>query len=253
MRRLLIAGAGPACVACLEQLLKFSHQFRITVFEGPGPQGPENGPGRAAQSKSGDAEPNKDAVRDKIDPPRREWLRKNDVEVLTAVCVEAIDRHANVVRGCDGSRTTFDTLILAAGGSIPALARAAGLEVRSGVVVNDYMEASDAHVYALGEGAEHRGSIYTDTETVVEQARVLAAHLFGYNTAPFVPPAKAADLAPLLQATSSNQEWASQEWANQEWAVNASGALSDVSADSAPRWEDRKPEPVNRIALAGAA
>lgn len=236
MRRLLIAGAGNACMACIEQLLKFKQQFRITVFEAPARQG--DAPG----DKPPQDQP-MDADRANLDEPRREWLRKNNVEIRTAICVEAIDRHANVVRGCDGSRTTFDTLILAAGGSIPALARAAGLEVRSGVVVNDFMEASDAHVYALGEGAEHRGSIYSDAETVAEQARVLAAHLFGLGTAPFVPvsPRKDAvtDLIPSLLNAAS--------------ALKTSGASPSASADSAQRWEDQTPEPTNLPALAGAA
>src|SRR5580692_5808986 len=167
MRRLLIVGAGHAGIACVEQLLKLKHECRITVFEGS--------LGR------------RDSGQIKLDATRREWLRKSNLEVRASVCVEAIDRHAKVVRGCDGSRSTYDTLILAAGVSNPALGRAAGLEVRTGVVVNDFMEASDAHVYALGEGAEHRGHIYSDDAMIQQQARVLAEHIAGRGPAPFLP------------------------------------------------------------------
>jgi len=208
MRRLVIAGAGNAGMACIEQILKFKHQCAITVFE----------------CATGLA---------KLDQSHREWLRKNEVEVRPAVCVEAIDRHAKVVRSCDGSRTTFDRLILAGGGSIPALGRDAGLEVRSGVVVNDFMETSDAHVYALGEGVEHRGSVYSDPETVEEQARVLAAHLTGNATVPFKR-----SLANLLSAVS---------------AIKTCAGLPNASADSARRSEDQTLPPANRPALFGAA
>jgi nitrite reductase (NADH) large subunit len=165
MRRLLITGAGKAALACIEQLSKLKHRFSITLLRGPG--------------ASTDGEERWD---EHLDQQR---LNKLGIEVRKGVCVEAIDRYAKVARSCDGSRTTFDTLILAAGSANPGLARAAGLEVRSGVLLNDFLQTSDAHVYALGGGAEHRGTIYDDPETIDEQARVLAAHLAGYIPGPF--------------------------------------------------------------------
>ncbi len=216
MRRLLIVGAGHAGIACVEHLLKLKHECRITVFEGS--------LGR------------RDSEQVKSDATRREWLRKSNLEVRAAVCVEVIDRHAKVVRGCDGSRTTYDTLILAAGVSNPALgARGEYLEVRTGVVVNDFMEASDAHVYALGKGAEHRGHIYSDDASIQQQARVLAEHIAGRGPAPFLPS---------LLATPGVVGLAT--------ALTPSAASPGVSADFAPRSEDQTPAPANRSALVGA-
>ena len=134
MRRLLITGAGRAAMACIEQLSKLKHQFSITVLRGPAGMHTD-GPDTVADEK--------------WDQQR---LDKLGVELRPGVCVEAIDRYAKVVRACDGSRTTFDTLILAAESANPGLARAAGLEVRSGVLLNDFLQTSDAHVYASATG-----------------------------------------------------------------------------------------------------
>jgi len=211
MRRLLIVGAGSAGMACVEQLLKLARECHITIFEGFGEK-------RSAEKNSGSAPM-------KLAPAQREWLQKNNVEVRKAICVDAIDRHANVVRGCDRSRTTFDILILAAGVANPKLGRSAGLHVRSGVVVNDFMETSDAHVYALGGGVEHRGQTYTDEANIQQQARVLAAHVAELNPAPFHP------LTPDLTTFA---------------------AISGASAGSAPLSEDQTLDSVSQPALAGA-
>ena len=208
MRRLLIAGAGKAALACIEQLSKLKHHFLITVLHAPG----------------NTAAPEWDEAR----------LTKTGIEIQSGVCVEAIDRYARVVRSCDGSRTTFDTLILAAGSATPDLARAAGLEVRSGVLLNDYLQTSDAHVYALGEGAEHRGTVYNDPEMLEEQARVLAAHVTGSHPPPFK-----GTLASEVLALSS--------------AVKACAASPAVSAGSELRSGDQRLVPEDQPVLAGAA
>ena len=97
MRRLLITGAGKAALACIEQLSKLKHRFSVTLLRGPG-----------GFSAGADADERWD---EHLDEQR---LNKLGVEVRTGVCLEAIDRYAKVARACDGSRTTFDTLILAA-------------------------------------------------------------------------------------------------------------------------------------------
>lgn len=60
-----------------------------------------------------------------------------------------------------------------------ALARAAGLEVKRGVVVDDAMRTSDPFVYAIGECAEHRGVVYGLVAPAYEHAKTLARHLAG--------------------------------------------------------------------------
>ena len=165
MRRLVVAGTGVAGNACIRHILKHRHEFSITVF-GPSVAG--------IGVEAAD-----------LDPRDDDWLRACGLDLRLGVALVSVDRHAKVALGEDGSRTTFDTLILAAGPANLVLARAAGLEVRGGVVVNDYLQSSDAHVYALGGGIEHRGVVYSGETPIEEQARVLAAHLTGNETAPF--------------------------------------------------------------------
>lgn len=59
------------------------------------------------------------------------------------------------------------------------LARSAGLAVDRGIIVDDALATSDPAIFALGECAEHRGSVYGLVEPAYEQARVLASRLAG--------------------------------------------------------------------------
>ncbi len=59
------------------------------------------------------------------------------------------------------------------------LARAAGLEVNRGIVVNDQMETSDPFIYAVGGCTEHNGQTFDCFPPLLEQAKVLAANLAG--------------------------------------------------------------------------
>ncbi|GGX93459.1 NAD(P)/FAD-dependent oxidoreductase [Streptomyces hiroshimensis] len=71
-------------------------------------------------------------------------------------------------------------LVVAACGVAPrtALARTAGLPVRTGVVVDDRLScAPDA--YAIGDCAEHRGTVHGTAVAAWDQADVLAARLSG--------------------------------------------------------------------------
>jgi ferredoxin-nitrate reductase len=79
-----------------------------------------------------------------------------------------------------GSYLSCDTVIYAIG-TIPntELARDAGLECRRGAVVNDYLQTSDEHIFALGEIAEHNQLLYGITAAAEQQAAVLAKYLCG--------------------------------------------------------------------------
>ena len=84
------------------------------------------------------------------------------------------------VRLKDGRTLEADLVIVAVGISPNvALARAAGLSVGRGIMVNDGLQTSARDIYAIGECAEHRGICYGLVEPAYEQARVLAAHLAG--------------------------------------------------------------------------
>jgi nitrite reductase (NADH) large subunit len=80
----------------------------------------------------------------------------------------------------DGTTIAADTVVVAVGiRANIGLARAAGLEVGRGIVVDDHLETSTAGVHAIGECAEHRGCCYGLVEPAYEQARLLARRLAG--------------------------------------------------------------------------
>lgn len=78
----------------------------------------------------------------------------------------------------DGDRIPADLVVIAAGIRPNAdLARKAGVACGRGITVNDYMETSDPHVFAIGECTEHRGEVFGLVAPLLEQAKVLAATL----------------------------------------------------------------------------
>ncbi|MEU3404150.1 FAD-dependent oxidoreductase [Streptomyces sp. NPDC006670] len=80
----------------------------------------------------------------------------------------------------DGYRLAADLVVLACGvRPRTGLARAAGLEVREGVVVDDRLRTSDPAVHAIGDCAEHAGRLYGLAGPALEQADALAATLSG--------------------------------------------------------------------------
>lgn len=80
----------------------------------------------------------------------------------------------------DGSIVPADLVVIAIGVRPNAeLAKAAGLEVNRGILVDDRLASADASIFAIGECAEHRGQVYGLVEPAYEQARVLATHLSG--------------------------------------------------------------------------
>src|SRR5947208_9898461 len=60
-----------------------------------------------------------------------------------------------------------------------AEAKAAGLLVDRGIVVDDQLRTSDPDIFAVGECAQHKGVCYGIVDPLYEQARVLADVLTG--------------------------------------------------------------------------
>ena len=106
------------------------------------------------------------------------------------------------VRGiglADGRVVAGDLVVLACGVRPNAdLARAAGLVVERGIVVDDSLRTSDPSIYALGECSQHRGQVYGLVAPAWEQAAVLADVLTGrggaYTGSRLVTRLKAMDL-----------------------------------------------------------
>ena len=90
------------------------------------------------------------------------------------------------LRFASGEELEADLVVIAAGIRPNAeLGRKAGLEVRRGIVVNDYMETSDPHIYSVGECTEHRGQTFGLVAPLFEQGRVLASAITGNRGSAF--------------------------------------------------------------------
>ena len=88
------------------------------------------------------------------------------------------------VRFKDGTEIETDLVVMAVGiRPNTALAEAAGLHCRNGVVVNDVLQTFDPRIYAVGECVNHRGTAYGLVAPLFEMAKVAANHLaeLGYG------------------------------------------------------------------------
>jgi ferredoxin-nitrate reductase len=77
--------------------------------------------------------------------------------------------------------------VLVAIGTTPnvELARAAGLAVNRGVVVDEYLRTSDPDIFALGEVAEFKGMLFGITAAAEQQAEVVCRYLNGDLARPY--------------------------------------------------------------------
>ncbi|WP_406086008.1 NAD(P)/FAD-dependent oxidoreductase [Streptomyces virginiae] len=92
-------------------------------------------------------------------------------------------RQVTGVELADGYRLDADLVVLACGvRPRTGLARAAGLDVRTGIVVDDHLRTSDPRIHAIGDCAEHAGQVYGLAGAALEQADALAALLTGEPT-----------------------------------------------------------------------
>jgi nitrite reductase (NADH) large subunit len=94
--------------------------------------------------------------------------------------------HVEGVRFANGNEIEAELVVIAAGIKPNGyLAKAAGLNVREGIVVSDYLQTSDPRIFAVGECTEHRGVTFGLVAPLYEQAKVLAAKITGNPTPPF--------------------------------------------------------------------
>ncbi|WP_080834370.1 nitrite reductase large subunit NirB [Cohnella massiliensis] len=92
-------------------------------------------------------------------------------------------KRVQALKFADGSQIETDLIVMAVGIRPDVkLAKASGIEVDRGIVVNDYMETSVPGVYAVGECAQHRGIFYGLVAPLYEQGAVLAKRLAGVET-----------------------------------------------------------------------
>jgi nitrite reductase (NADH) large subunit len=100
-------------------------------------------------------------------------LQKSTTEILGKKQVSGL-------RFQDGSKIKADLVVMAVGIKPNiALAQEAGIPVRRGILVNDYLETEVPNIYAVGECAEHRGMVYGLVAPLYQQGEVLAKRICG--------------------------------------------------------------------------
>jgi nitrite reductase (NADH) large subunit len=111
-----------------------------------------------------------------------------DAEGSSDLKLDAVvgEERVEAVRFNSGEEFAADLVIIATSPQPNTiLARSAGLEVNRGIVVNDRMEASDPHIFAVGGCTEHEGQTFDYWPPLLEQAKALAANLTGRRRSGF--------------------------------------------------------------------
>ena len=113
-------------------------------------------------------------------------LKSRDIRVITGARTQSIDGRARIesLTLADGRVIRADLAVIATGiRPNIALAQAAGLDCGRGIRVDDGLQTSAADVFALGECAEHRETVYGLVAPLYEQAEVCARYLSGDQAA----------------------------------------------------------------------
>src|SRR6478752_3548447 len=115
-QQLVVVGNGMAGVACVEQILKFDHNYEITIF---GDETHVNYNRIMLSMVLSGEKTSEEIVLNDI-----EWYQANGIRAKLGVRVAEIDRAAKVVIDEEGNRTPYDKLILAMGSSafVPPIA-----------------------------------------------------------------------------------------------------------------------------------
>jgi nitrite reductase (NADH) large subunit len=111
-------------------------------------------------------------------------IERCGIFVRTARTIEAVvgDIHVEGVRLDDGKTLAADMVVLACGVRPRVeVARASGIPINRGIIVNDTLATEAAGVYAIGECAEHAAKTYGIVAPAWEQAAVLGDILSGAN------------------------------------------------------------------------
>ncbi|MFJ9818339.1 NAD(P)/FAD-dependent oxidoreductase [Streptomyces sp. NPDC101151] len=110
-------------------------------------------------------------------------LRDLGVEVHTECRVRDVRCAGGTVHSvemADGYALDADLVVLACGvRPRTGLAEQAGLAVHKGVLVDDELRTSDPHIHAIGDCAQHDGTVYGLAAPALDQADVLAELLAG--------------------------------------------------------------------------
>jgi len=108
-KRLVLIGNGMAGIACLEQILRHTHEYEITVF---GDETHVNY-NRILLSSVLAGEKNLDEIT--LNPI--DWYVTNKISLRLGIRITGIDRKRKAVMGDDGGESSYDKLIIATGSS----------------------------------------------------------------------------------------------------------------------------------------
>ncbi|GAA4026799.1 MULTISPECIES: NAD(P)/FAD-dependent oxidoreductase [Streptomyces] len=122
-----------------------------------------------------------------LDPSASKLVRRHLTDLGVEIHTECRVRDVRCVGGAvrsvemsDGYALDADLVVLACGvHPRVGLAQISGLDVRKGVVVDDELRTSDPHIRAIGDCAQHDGTVYGLATPALEQADVLAESLAG--------------------------------------------------------------------------
>jgi len=109
MERLAVVGNGMAGTACVEQILKHSSRFDITIF---GEETHVNYNRILLSAVLAGEKSEDEIVLNSLD-----WYQQNNICLRLAVRIVDVDTKAKTITGDDGSVTPFDKLLLATGSS----------------------------------------------------------------------------------------------------------------------------------------
>ena len=143
-------------------------------------------------------------------------LGKQGVNWHFGVKAEAVERAGDALRLklSDGSSLDADVVLSAIGlRSRTALAAAAGITVKRGIVVDDQLKTSAPDIYAIGDCAEAQGKVLLYVMPLMQQARTLAKVLAGteaeliYPVMPVVIKTPACPITVCPPALGAEGEW----------------------------------------------
>src|SRR5687767_1968182 len=109
MRKLVVVGNGMAGMACLEQILKYSARFDVTVF---GDETHVNYNRIMLSAVLAGEKAADDIILNSV-----EWYQRHNIDLRVGVRIVDADVEAKTVTGSDGSVTPYDVLLLATGSS----------------------------------------------------------------------------------------------------------------------------------------
>lgn len=115
----------------------------------------------------------------------QEAIRAMGTEVITKAETEELlgGESTNAVKLKDGRTIECDMVVVSAGARADlTLARAAGLAVNRGIVVDSSLQTSADSVYAVGDAAEFNGKVWGMIPPALDMARVAAKKVVGAET-----------------------------------------------------------------------